>query len=190
MLTTILAYLLVGLFSAGEGRLRRGQQAQAREAEAADRRSTRAVSSAYAFAILCLLVAPFLDDLAVGRISARWAGWLGLAVIVCGIALRIWANLTLGQFYTRTLRVLDDHHVVERGPYRLIRHPGYLGTMVMWAGAGLAATNWLILPFMLLAMSIAYRYRIEAEEDMLVQHLGQEYVGYQRHTWKLIPFVY
>jgi Isoprenylcysteine carboxyl methyltransferase (ICMT) family len=40
------------------------------------------------------------------------------------LALRVWSMRTLGSFYTRTLRTTKDQHVVDTGPYRMIRHPG------------------------------------------------------------------
>jgi protein-S-isoprenylcysteine O-methyltransferase Ste14 len=190
MLTTILAYLLVALFSIGEGRFRQGSEAQAREPGTADRRSTELLGAAYAFAILCLLAAPLLNLRSVGRISTAWASWPGVVLVLCGIALRVWANLTLGRFYTRTLRVLEDHALVQRGPYRLIRHPGYLGTIVMWAGAGLAAANWAAILLVLAVLGLVYYHRIEAEEAMLLERLGKEYADYRLHTWKLVPFLY
>jgi protein-S-isoprenylcysteine O-methyltransferase Ste14 len=190
MLTTILAYLLVALFSVTEGRLRKGQQAQTFDAGMFDRHSTQRVSTAYAIAIISLLFAPVLNYLSIGHILYALAGWVGLAITLGGIALRVWANLILGEFYTRTLRVLDNQSVVQRGPYHLIRHPGYLGIILMWTGAGLAATNWIAILIVLITMCIAYHYRIQAEEAMLLDHLGQQYADYKAHTWKLLPFVY
>jgi protein-S-isoprenylcysteine O-methyltransferase len=60
----------------------------------------------------------------------------------------------------------------------------------MWAGAGLAATNWTIILLVLVAMGIAYHYRNVAEEAMLLERLGQKYADYRLHTRKLVPFVY
>jgi protein-S-isoprenylcysteine O-methyltransferase Ste14 len=190
MLTTIFAYLLIALFSVSERRLRKGQQAQTFDAGVFDRHSTRRLGIAYGIAIISLLFAPILNYLSIGHILYTLAGWVGLAITLGGITLRVWANLILGEFYTRTLRVLANQSVVQRGPYRLIRHPGYLGTIVMWAGAGLAAANWIVILIVLVTMSIAYHYRIQAEETMLLDRLGQQYADYKARTWKLLPFVY
>jgi protein-S-isoprenylcysteine O-methyltransferase Ste14 len=188
--TTILAYLLIALFSVGEGRLRKGQAAQTFEAGASDRNSTRRLGAAYGLAVISLLLAPLLNYLALGHIPYAPAGWVGLAVACGGIALRIWANQILGEFYTRTLRVIENQPIVQHGPYRLVRHPGYLGVILMWVGAGLATTNWIVSLLALGAMAIVYHYRIQAEEAMLLDRLGQSYANYQAHTWKLMPFVY
>jgi protein-S-isoprenylcysteine O-methyltransferase Ste14 len=188
--TTFIAYLLILVFSLTEGRLRTGQPAKSFEAGQADRQSTRRLGLAYALAVLSLLAAPLLNIFSIGRIFSSPAGWIGLVIMLAGIGLRVWANRLLGAFYTRTLQVLEHHTIVQSGPYRLIRHPGYLGTLLMWAGAGLAAGNWIMLLLILVCMSLAYHYRIRTEEAMLLQNLGQPYADYRLHTWRLLPYIY
>jgi protein-S-isoprenylcysteine O-methyltransferase Ste14 len=190
VLTTTLALILVVLFSSIAGRLRQGRQAKTLEAGASDRNSTRRLGQAYGMAIIGLLLGPLLNYLAIGRAPFVAAGWAGLAVECGGIALRVWANQVLGEFYTRTLRVAENQSIVQRGPYRLLRHPGYLGQISMWTGAALATTNWIVLALVAAVICLAYHYRIQTEEAMLLDSLGQRYADYQAHTWKLVPFVY
>jgi len=174
MLTTIFGYLVVALFFVVEGRLRKGQQAQTLDAGVFDRYSTRRLGMAYGIAIISLLFAPVLNYFAIGHILFAPVGWIGLVIALCGIALRVWANIILGEFYTRTLRVLENQSVVQRGPYRFIRHPGYLGLILMWAGAGFATSNRIVILIVLVTMCIAYHYRIQAEEAMLLDRLDQQ----------------
>ncbi len=190
MTTTILACFLVAVFMAIEGRLRSGLPAKSLDAGPADRVSTRALGIAYSLAFVSLLVAPVLNYFTVGRIMLPLAGWVALAVALGGLALRLWANLVLGEFYTRTLQVAEGQTILQRGPYRFIRHPGYLGSMLMWAGAGFATTNWIIGMALLVTMVLVYHYRIQAEEAMLVDRLGEAYIQYKARTWRLIPLVY
>jgi len=96
----------------------------------------------------------------------------------------------LGALYTRTLQIQPDQRVITDGPYRVIRHPGYAGTLLLWIGATLATTNW---PAIVVATPViisAYVYRIHCEEAMLASTFGEQYGIYRAHTWKLIPFVY
>jgi len=190
MLTTTLAYLLILLFSLLEGRLRKGQPAATFQAGQFDRQSTRRLGLAYTLAILGLLAAPLLNILSIGHILSILTTWIGLAILLAGIGLRVWANRFLGAFYTRTLRVLEHQTVVQSGPYRFIRHPGYLGVILMWSGAGLAAGNWIVILLVLACISRAYYYRIRTEEAMLLENLGQSYASYQTHTWRLLPYIY
>ncbi|MHB1897460.1 MAG: methyltransferase family protein [Metallibacterium sp.] len=62
-----------------------------------------------------------------------------------GIALRATAIAQLGRFRTPNVAVLADHRIVERGLYRHIRHPSYLGALLVFLGFSLALVNWLSL---------------------------------------------
>jgi protein-S-isoprenylcysteine O-methyltransferase len=117
-------------------------------------------------------------------------GLVALALMTLGVGIRIWAAITLGRFYTTTLMITEGHRVVTNGPYSRIRHPGYLGEMLLWTGFGILSSDLitaLLLPMLFVA---AYLYRISVEERMLTQELGDDYVQYRRRTRKLIPFVY
>ncbi len=187
MLTTILGYFVILQFFALDSSRRSGE-ARSLEPGQFDRRSTMYVGMAYLMCILALLLSWLLNALGLGKFSA-WAGWLGLALAVCGLLLRWWANRTLGAFYTRTLKVVERQIIVHDGPYRLIRHPGYLGSMLMWIGAAIATVNWIVVFIVVIVMLGAYVYRIQSEEKMLLATIP-EYGEYGSHTWKLIPFLY
>jgi protein-S-isoprenylcysteine O-methyltransferase len=116
--------------------------------------------------------------------------WVGVAMVAAGLALRAWGMSLLGRFYTRTLRVVGDHQVVTGGPYRLIRHPGYAGSLLVWAGFCLGSGNWIALLVVSALMLAAYGWRIRSEERLLVDAFGEDYRRYQRRTARLLPFVY
>jgi protein-S-isoprenylcysteine O-methyltransferase Ste14 len=117
-------------------------------------------------------------------------GLVALAVMLIGLGLRVWAAMTLGGYYTRTLTTTKDHKVVTTGPYSRIRHPAYLGVILLWSGFGVLSSS-LVLSLLFPVMFVAvYLYRISVEERMLVEVLGDAYVQYQRRTRKFIPFVY
>ncbi len=191
MLTTVLAYLLIGLFFVVESRLRIGHEAKSLDKKPSDRGSTNLLVVAFLLTGLGLLAAPVLNYYQIGRLTfSTFVGWIGIAISLCGLALRLWAYRTLGQFYTRTLRVSDNQHIVRQGPYRLVRHPGYAGLILMWLGAALATTNWITFAFAAVFILAAYHYRIQAEEDMLTTAMPKEYGDYRAHTRRLIPFIY
>jgi protein-S-isoprenylcysteine O-methyltransferase Ste14 len=98
-----------------------------------DQNSTRLLLAAYAVA-LAVNVALSLASVGMVRPALRWAG---VAVLAVGLALRAWGMTTLGASYTRTLRTAGDQRLVQGGPYRLIRHPGYSGSLLVWAGYSL-----------------------------------------------------
>ncbi len=116
--------------------------------------------------------------------------WLGLVIMLLGLALRVWSMRALGAYYSRTLRVTDAQVIVTQGPYRVVRHPGYLGTILLWVGSGLALANWIATVGVALLMLGVYGYRIRSEEGMLLTTFGEHYREYCRHTWRLLPFLY
>jgi protein-S-isoprenylcysteine O-methyltransferase len=77
-----------------------------------------------------------------------------------------------------------------QGPYRLIRHPGYLGTICVWIGFALAVGNWVALIILTIMLLGVYGYRIRSEEAMLNDTFGNEYQEYCKQTWRLIPFIF
>ena len=96
--------------------------------------------------------------------SLGQAAWSGVALSVIGLAVRAWAMRTLGQAYTRTLRMTADQRLVTEGPYRWVRHPGYAGSIAVWVGAALAFHSWLAAAIVMVLMLVAYGWRIEAED--------------------------
>ncbi len=185
-----IAYCFIGCFFVVERLLRKGEAARSMEEGEADRGSTRAIGSTFGVALIALLMAPLLNWLKVGRMRSKVLPWSGIGGMVAGLILRIWALRILGAFYTRTLKTSEEQRLIEDGPYRLIRNPGYLGDLLFWPGAGLAVGNWGVLAVILFPMLWAYRKRIEAEEKMLAEAFPREYKEYARRTWRLIPFVY
>jgi protein-S-isoprenylcysteine O-methyltransferase Ste14 len=116
--------------------------------------------------------------------------WVGVGVGVCGIALRAWSMRVLGQYYTRTLVTTANQTVVRQGPYRLVRHPGYLGSILIWSGAAVASGNLLSVAAVTVLLAIAYTHRIRTEERMLIETLGNSYEEYRQKSWRLLPFVF
>lgn len=113
---------------------------------------------------------------------------LGLAVAAAGIALRWYAVLTLGRFFTTRVQTTSEQTVVESGPYRWIRHPSYTGGLLTILGVLMCSTNWISLACFLLAVP-GFLYRIRVEEGALMAGLGRPYVDYMRRTKRLVPFV-
>lgn len=168
--------------------LRRTESAKSFQRGAFDKRSTLLIGSALGVGLWLPLI---LDILGVTTIRISLVeGFVALAVMLFGLALRIWAAVTLGSYYTRTLMVTKDHKVVDTGPYARIRHPAYLGVMLLWVGFGVLSGNLIIVFLFPVLFVVVYLYRISVEEKMLVEELGDDYIQYQRRTRKLIPFVY
>jgi protein-S-isoprenylcysteine O-methyltransferase Ste14 len=150
-----------------------------------DRGTTRVIITAYALAADLPLL---LRRLPLPQLPTM-AGPAGLIVQASGLALRAWSMRTLGASYTRTLRTDDEQRVVEEGPYRLVRHPGYAGSLLTWSGFALTSRSVPVIGFVAGLLSWAYRRRITAEEELLRRELPG-YAAYSGRTKRLIPFVW
>lgn len=114
----------------------------------------------------------------------------GFVVLGLGILIRSIAIAQLGRFHTPNVAVLSDHEVMDRGLYRYIRHPSYLGALIAFLGFSLALGNWLSLFVIMSLTLIAYLFRIREEEAALSAALGERYSDYVRRTKRLIPGIY
>ncbi|HEY4257482.1 MAG TPA: isoprenylcysteine carboxylmethyltransferase family protein [Candidatus Udaeobacter sp.] len=56
--------------------------------------------------------------------------FVGVVLFVTGLLLRWWAIITLGRFFTVDVTIEKDHELVERGPFRMLRHPSYTGVLL------------------------------------------------------------
>jgi protein-S-isoprenylcysteine O-methyltransferase Ste14 len=100
------------------------------------------------------------------------------------------AGSSLKQQFTIDVAIVEDHKLVEKGLYGMIRHPAYLGGQVTLLGLGLALENWLSLVILFILPLAAHLYRISVEEKVLVGHFGSAYLEYMKRTKRLIPGVF
>lgn len=144
-----------------------------------------AVVMAIAAAVIGALWLDGLRQFAIG--GGRLTIVAGEVLAVAGMALRIWAILTLDKFFTFVVGIAADHRVVQHGPYRLLRHPGYAGALLTLLGVGVALSNWLSLLLIVAVPVLALGIRITVEEATLASALGAEYLSYAGRTARLIP---
>jgi len=113
--------------------------------------------------------------------------WVGLGLVVSGIALSIWSATTLGRHYDLEVEVHEGHELVDRGPFAIVRHPVYLGLAVHFIGACLATGNWLLIAGTLFVSFPALYVRAREEERLLRTQLGAVYDAYVRRVPMLVP---
>ena len=136
-----------------------------------------------------LIIIFILAYTGVGRTSTTWS-YLGLIFLLIGFSLRQWSIKTLGKFFTPVVSIQKGHKLIEKGPYKYVRHPSYTGLLLELVGVGLFLSNLLaaFVAFIFLFPSIVYR--ISTEETVLIRKFGKKYLSYKGRTKKFIPFVY
>jgi protein-S-isoprenylcysteine O-methyltransferase Ste14 len=168
-----------------EALFRRPGSASSLKGSKGDRGTTRSIVIAFALAYDLPLLARWLPL----RPLPPPAAPTGLALQATGLALRAWSMQALGSSYTRTLRVdTAGQELVDRGPYRWVRHPGYLGSLMTWTGLALASRSVPSVVLIPALLGVAYHRRITAEEELLRRDLPG-YPAYCERTKRLVPFV-
>jgi protein-S-isoprenylcysteine O-methyltransferase Ste14 len=95
----------------------------------------------------------------------------------------------LRRNFSGALRIREGHTLTTHGIFRYVRHPAYFGAMIMFLSIPIIVSS--ILGFLVMLLLIPYLLqRIKYEEKMLIEHFGDQYLEYMKHTKKLIPFVY
>jgi protein-S-isoprenylcysteine O-methyltransferase Ste14 len=160
-----------------------------RVAEDATRASVRADGLMFAAMLAGAVVAIVLPAAALP--GSPWLGLvLGAALVTAGLALRHWAARTLGGYFTRSVAIGPDHRVVDTGPYRHLRHPGYTGALLSLAGLGLTLWSWLGLVIIVVGCFLAFVPRIRAEEAAVEASLGAAYRDFARTRKRLVPGIW
>lgn len=147
--------------------------------------SSRLISMSFGISI----VVAYLFALSGIALLPSWVFYLGSVIMILGIAVRQWSIAVLGRFFSPIIGVQEGQKVVDRGPYRLVRHPSYTGVLLILVGAGLIFQSWAAILVILLIFGLAYGYRMSAEEKALTLELGNEYVEYSKRTKRIIPYI-
>jgi len=86
--------------------------------------------------------------------------------------------------------LLPEHRLIRSGPYRWIRHPSYLGQLMILVGLGAMMANWISLFAAPCFTALALIARIRLEERAMAEHFGADFESYRRTTWRLLPWVW
>ncbi|MDJ0756617.1 MAG: isoprenylcysteine carboxylmethyltransferase family protein [Ardenticatenaceae bacterium] len=139
---------------------------------------------------VALFFLPFADRRHVGVMSEMVSvRWLGLALFGLGMILVFWSGIALGRLYSAEVTIQENHQLITSGPYRMIRHPRYLGGIVYATGFSLLFRSWIGLVGTALAVGIIL-YRIRDEEVLMHAEFGAVWETYTERSWRLIPYLY
>ena len=115
-----------------------------------------------------------------------WVRWAGVAPLLTGCALLVWTFRSLGKNLTDTVVTRQQHTLVERGPYRWIRHPLYSSAALMIGALSLVAANWFLFATGVVVLCVLI-IRTRTEEENLVARFGDSYRRYMERTGRFLP---
>ena len=150
-------------------------------------RSWRYTVLMIAFWVLLVVQPVLLPE--VGVSTAAWWGLLiqavGIASIVCGLALHWWARAHLQHFYIEDVRFLEGQYLVDTGPYSRVRHPVFTSFFLIAVGM-LLVNPALTTLGMILYASVDFSKAARDEEALLSEKLP-EYAKYMERTGRFFP---
>jgi protein-S-isoprenylcysteine O-methyltransferase Ste14 len=141
---------------------------------------------------LAVFFAPPLEWMYLPAVLPRALGMqiAGLVLILAAVGLRVWARAHIRGLYSGHVEVQADHRLVQSGPYRFVRHPGYTGFVLMALGVAVGYASWIGLAAVPILLLPALAYRMRIEENLLIEQFGDAYRDYVRKTKALIPGIW
>jgi protein-S-isoprenylcysteine O-methyltransferase len=118
----------------------------------------------------------------------NWVTIITAIVIAFGLILRTWAVVTLGRWFTWNVTVQTGQVLVTDGPYRVIRHPSYMGALLVFAGSCVLLRSYVAALVASILLLLAFLRRIRHEESLMLVAFP-EYEAYKETTGSLIPRV-
>lgn len=115
---------------------------------------------------------------------------IGAGLFVVGLSIRLSAIFTLREQFSYTISIYENHQLITNGVYKIIRHPGYLGQLLIFFGIAVSLGNWISILGMMIPILPSYLFRIRKEEEVLEKELGERYISYKNSTSRLIPSIY
>jgi len=110
------------------------------------------------------------------------------ALCLIGLAFAVWARVTLGRNWSGVVTLKEGHELIERGPYRFVRHPIYTGMLTMFFATALALGHLAGFAATLL-MFASFWIKLRDEEKLMLQQFPGQYAAYRQRTRRIIPFV-
>ena len=124
------------------------------------------------------------------RILNRYLFVFGLCLIILKFSIKLISAKQLKEFWSTHIEIRQNHMLVKKWPYSMVRHPGYLSTVIEISAIPviLNAPYTFLLTFILYAVVV--NVRAELEENEMEEYFKDEYISYKKKTYKFIPYLY
>jgi protein-S-isoprenylcysteine O-methyltransferase Ste14 len=114
--------------------------------------------------------------------------WTGAVLCIVGLAFTIWARATLGRNWSGAVTLKECHELIDRGPYRLVRHPIYTGLLTMFVATVIALGHAAGIIGALFVF-VSFWIKLGDEEKLMLKQFPDQYAAYQQRVKRIIPFV-
>jgi protein-S-isoprenylcysteine O-methyltransferase Ste14 len=112
------------------------------------------------------------------------------AVISCvaGLVFCLWARAALGRNWSGAITLKEEHELIVRGPYRIVRHPIYTGLLAMLIATVIVQGHLAGIIGAALVF-ISFWIKLSHEEKVMLKQFPDQYAVYQQRVKRIIPFV-
>jgi protein-S-isoprenylcysteine O-methyltransferase Ste14 len=118
-----------------------------------------------------------------------WPFWIGAAITVGGLLFAVWAREHLGRNWSRSVTIKQDHELITSGPYAVVRHPIYTGSLAGFLGMGIAISQVRgVIVFVLIFL--VFWAKLRMEEEWMRFQFEETYATYAHQTAALVPFLF
>jgi protein-S-isoprenylcysteine O-methyltransferase Ste14 len=169
--------------------------ANAQKVKAAAHTQTRISRYIYMFFFISAFVIVYTRGLAIGILGYQLipantvSGVVGMVICISGVAFAIWARKTLGDNWSAQVTLKKEHELVQKGPYKFVRHPIYTGFEIGLLGVAITIGQLKGLVGLSIAFFCHY-YKTTMEEKIMYSEFGEQYAEYAKRVKRLIPFVF
>jgi len=162
-----------------------------KEAELKGKTLPRLVALAAILLGFALVYAPWFS---VGFLAVKvtpetaFSGIAGVLLCGAGILFTWWSRQTLGTNWSGAVTIKKDHELIQRGPYLIVRHPIYAGSLIALLGSAVAMSE--LKGFLAVVLVFVGLLKKINEEEIVLESHFSEYRLYKLRVKKLIPFIY
>ena len=155
----------------------------------------RAVVPIMSILMAFILAVPYLEKRSLGWIQSgpgltNLVAIFGVVLLLVGGTVLIAARLQLGIYGGPKITVESEHVLLTTGLYGYVRHPIYLGFLLLFFGYVISLGGFVSSIATTVGLFIVFRSRMELEEELLSERFGKEYLGYSARVKRMIPHVY
>ena len=115
-------------------------------------------------------------------------GNIGLLFCIAGAVIAIWSRYLIGRNWSLSVQRKVEHELIQKGMYRIIRHPIYFGLLLLITGNGIIVGDYRAIIAVIIVF-ISFWFKLKKEERLLIEIFGDKYLNYKLRSKALIPFI-
>lgn len=118
----------------------------------------------------------------------NFVGIIGLVISVIGAIIACTSRYLLGKNWSLSVQKKENHQLIQRGIYKIVRHPIYTGLLLLFIGNAIIVGDYRAIIAVLIVF-VSLWLKLKKEEKLLTETFGAKYTEYKNQTKALIPYL-